>query len=935
MFRFIVVLFFLVAPVLCIAQEFGANRANSKWHTIGNKQVQLIYPAAEDSIATGILSLIARINTVQDSSIGPKRKPVAIVLQSESTISNGYVTLAPWHSAFYLTSPTNPFELGTLNWNSQLALHEYRHVQQYSNYNTGLAKWMHLLLGEQGQAFANALTIPDWFFEGDAVFQETFRSAQGRGRTPAFNNGYRALWDAGIHYRFMKLRNGSLKNYVPDHYALGYQVVSYGREKFGETFWRNVTQNAAAARGIFYPFQKAVKQYSKLPYTNFINNSFDYNKSKLLNAENKITVLPGKVLNEENAVFTPNGALVYLKNDYASLPAFVYKNGNQLKKIRTRDQSLDHYFGYAKNKIVYASFRPSTRWAYVNYSELQLLNTDNGQQKRISFKTRYFTPSLSVTADSIIALQITTSGAQQLHLLKVNGQLLKAMPNNDHFSYFHPVFFKNNILVAAKNKEDKMTLLQIEPATGTAKILLPWSVNMLGYLSVTGDTVYFTSSYKGQDRLMAYDAINHQQFLLVSDSDNLSTGRYQPVVQGSKLVYARFTAGGYRLQQQDLHQMSWVPLAGAGTIGLADSVNSLTGFGNTQQYNVDRYPKTTKFFNFHSWLPLYQDPVFSFSLLGQNVLNTFQSELYAKYNRNEGYKQVGFAGLFGGFFPFVYGDFNYTFDRHAKINNQQVYWNQLQAGIGLKAPLNLSRGRSLSAINIAEELVWSKDYFKSAEALASFKSNYIYLNHHLRFYHQLQQAKQAFNPRFAQTLRINFRHTIQQYQSRQLMMTSAFYFPGLLANHSVVMQLAGQFRDSARGIRFSNDFPFARGYASDNFQKMMKLGINYQLPVCYPDAGLFNIVYLLRIRSNFFYDQAFVKDKQLLGKANFNLQRSFGNELFFDTRWWNQLPVSFGIRYARLLDKDIAGSAGFNRWQFVVPVNLLPGGLNTKHTLAF
>jgi hypothetical protein len=52
------------------------------------------------------------------------------------------------------------------------------------------------------------------------------------------------------------------------------------------------------------------------------------------------------------------------------------------------------------------------------------------------------------------------------------------------------------------------------------------------------------------------------------------------------------------------------------------------------------------------------------------------------------------------------------------------------------------------------------------------------------------------------------------------------------------------------------------------------------------------------------------------------LFRSYGTEVFFDTKWWNQLPVSFGIRYSRLIDPDFEGR-GPNQWEFILPLNLL------------
>src|SRR5438045_6458972 len=101
----------------------------------------------------------------------------------------------------------------------------------------------------------------------------------------------------------MKLRNGSFKHFVPDHYALGYLLVAYGREKYGESFWKNVTHDAASYKGLFYPFQKAIKKYSGKSYVEFRNEAFDYFKDRfnLKNSSRDITS-PGKFFNEEYPV---------------------------------------------------------------------------------------------------------------------------------------------------------------------------------------------------------------------------------------------------------------------------------------------------------------------------------------------------------------------------------------------------------------------------------------------------------------------------------------------------------------------------------------------------------------------------------------------------------------------------------------------------------
>lgn len=89
-----------------------------------------------------------------------------------------------------------------------------------------------------------------------------------------------------------------------------------------------------------------------------------------------------------------------------------------------------------------------------------------------------------------------------------------------------------------------------------------------------------------------------------------------------------------------------------------------------------------------------------------------------------------------------------------------------------------------------------------------------------------------------------------------------------------------------------------------------------------PDAGFADIFYLLRVRANLFYDDTYAED--FLANGNkFNASfRSTGTEIYFDTKWWNEANVSIGVRYSRLLNDDLFGGSGRNRWEIILPVNI-------------
>ena len=121
--------------------------------------------------------------------------------------------------------------------------------------------------------------------------------------------------------------------------------------------------------------------------------------------------------------------------------------------------------------------------------------------------------------------------------------------------------------------------------------------------------------------------------------------------------------------------------------------------------------------------------------------------------------------------------------------------------------------------------------------------SYAYLNNQLVFAIQTQQVRQQIFPKWAGTIRLQFRNAINRYSSLQWLTAGNQYFPGFARNHSLVLGWAVGGRDSLPGIRFSNNFPFARGYETLNLFRMQRSGISYHFPIAYPDAGLAQIVY--------------------------------------------------------------------------------------------
>jgi hypothetical protein len=198
--------------------------------------------------------------------------------------------------------------------------------------------------------------------------------------------------------------------------------------------------------------------------------------------------------------------------------------------------------------------------------------------------------------------------------------------------------------------------------------------------------------------------------------------------------------------------------------------------------------------------------------------------------------------------------------------------------------------------------------------------NFNFIEGRLNFAQQIQKAYQHIYPRFAQTLSVQYRGAVNKVTANQLLVNGSVYLPGVHANHNLVIDAAFHRRDTMNEYRFSNNFPFSRGYQAVDFPRMWKFGANYHFPLLYPDRGFGNIVYFNRVRTNAFFDHTLGKSLRTGATFSYN---TVGGELFFDTRWWNQQDVSFGLRYNYPLSNDVRTRINFTRWEIILPVSLI------------
>ena len=124
-------------PCALQAQVFGGNPSSVKWKQVSTDTARIIFPAGLDSQAKRIASIVHYLQKEKPVSLGDKHKKINIVLQNQTIVPNAYVGLGPYRSEFYITPNAGNFDQGSIAWPDLLALHEYRHVQQFNNFKHG------------------------------------------------------------------------------------------------------------------------------------------------------------------------------------------------------------------------------------------------------------------------------------------------------------------------------------------------------------------------------------------------------------------------------------------------------------------------------------------------------------------------------------------------------------------------------------------------------------------------------------------------------------------------------------------------------------------------------------------------------------------------------------------------------------------------------
>lgn len=936
---FLLPLFFVLAHG-AQTQTFGGHPPGLNWQQINTDNVRVIFPAGMEAPAQRTAGIINFIHEHNLRSVGNQTEKIDLVIQNQTVIPNGFVTLAPYHSEFFATPPQDPALLGSLEWMDVLAIHEYRHALQFTNAERGFTALLRGLFGEQGWAGGAFFSIPGWYWEGDAVLAETALTDAGRGRLPAFSLEQRAVLLNDRRYSYMKARNGSWKDLLPNHYQLGYALNKYGREQFGNDVWKEVFHDAAAYRKIIYPFSGALKRHTGIRTPKLYRQTYDSLAIAWKSEQERLSLTDFTLVNqdEKRQVTSYNfprplsdGNIVCVKEGYDKIARLVAIDPKGKEHcITTQGIVIDNYISVKNDKIAWSELGTHLRWGNVYYSSIVTYDYNTGEKNCLTADTKYFSPAFSHSGDKIAAVYISENQQNEIHVLDArSGEVIVRLPNPDNHFIMYPQWTEDDLaLVFVDKTGGRMALVRQDIAEGTKTPLTAYSAHVINTPYVSGNQVYFSASFSGIDNIYAI-SMGEQG---VRQMTSVPLGAYQPAVSkdGNTLYFSNFSVTGYDLARMPVVPSNWRSIVIKEPVEMypvtafeAEGGNILDEIKD-ENYAVENYRPALGGLRLHSWTYVSEGPG-SVAIVGlmNNVLNTTAVTLGLGYNTNERQPELTGTFQYGGYFPVVKLEGGYSRRQADYLQTDRIErlnFDEGRFGAGFSIPLQHYHGAYFTGLELSAMAFYRtvSDYKRDTLPVFRDELNFAHADLGLSFYNLRKTAPQHIHPRFGQVLRAGYQQAFERSDIQRFWLQSRLYLPGLLPNHNLVLE--GDYQEEAltNAYQFGDLFEYARGYAVPVNDSVWRLGANYHFPIVYPDWGFGGLLYFRRFRGNIFYDESRFR---LLG-GTFD-QRSTGGEFIMDTQWFN-LPVvlSLGLRYSRLLETDFRDPDRKGRFEFFLVTDL-------------
>ncbi len=884
--------------------DWGQDPASVKWRTLKTRDFRYIFPSTYEKNAVRIMHYLdtVRPQIGYGFTHGPLKR-IPLIVHSQNFSPNGIMMLAPKRMELIVTPDAQAFAFPNLK---ELSVHEYRHAVQYNNLNKGMIRVLGWLLGQQGW-LVGAGFMPMWAMEGDAVLTETQMSTFGRGLQPSFSIEYRAMaiegaWDG---YRTDKFFSGSYKDHMPDHYKLGYQMLAWADDHYGENVLDKTSRFSSRNPYMIFPFSIGLKKYYGRNTQTLMKDAFaavsDYWRS-LPQEDNTAQIV--ETPRTSYTTYTspralPDGRIVALKTDLDRPSHLVLVDGETGgEHVLCNTGPVNSPLSTDGTTVWWTEYRRSTFWEQRVHSQLCSYDLATGRK---ATHPEYRNVLFPVAAgDGLAMVEYDQSGVYTI----CRGEEKFAVP--DTVSVHGLAYERRTDRLYFIGLSDSGMWIGVAGDGETGQITQP-SYASLSNLTAGEGVLYFNSIASGKDEAHIYDLAARKEY-------RVTTSRYgsfspSPLPSGDGVILTTYTPGGYLLARQsfDRDTLPEIPWAKVPPNVLNPerrrwpvmNMDEVKVDGNTS-LPTKRYRKGLNLFNLHSWAPAYYEA--DNLMTGERFDIKAGITLMSQNNLNSAYTQLSYGWT--GRHNVLHGKFNYSgripkFELDVRWSDMEQYVAQPPEGVGLTTrpadffeltgriyvPLLLSSGASQRML--APSVEYQYENMKLYNHIdRSFKTGVHKVAFGLQFSRNRRMAHRDFLPRFGYAVRVNL--TVDPFNYEFANLWSAFgrlYLPGLAPHHSITMR--GAYQRSQDGFRYiyrlKELFPRGADWNAVAARRYFAAAVDYQLPVWYPDGGINSLLYFRRVRLNPGVDYARAENLWApdRGRKWHNLW-SYGADLIFD-----------------------------------------------------
>jgi hypothetical protein len=862
-----------------------------RWQEVRTPHFRVLYAGGLDSAAQRTAARLEQLHGPGVATLGVNPRPISVVLQSQTTVSNGFVTFLPRHAEFFIT-PEQGLGLGTVDWLDGLVVHEFRHVGQFEKARQGVGRVLGPLLGDGALGVA-AVGVPQWFFEGDAVGTETALTRSGRGRIPYFSVGLRANLLAGRRYSYQKAVNGSLRDNVPDWYVLGYFMTSYLKAHYGLEVWSRVLDRYY--RFPFYPFSfsDGIRRTTGLTVEQVYDRSMaeiDSTWRTQLAAQPAATPARAFRVQASEKVFTQyqypqyvtDSTVLALKSGLGHIAQFVLlsRTGRERVAFVPGQLNIPDMLSVKGGKAVWPEYQQNARWGQQIASELKVLDLATGRLTRLGKGRRYSAAALSPDGRRLVATRTDAAYHHALIILDAQtGAEIQTLPNPANDFYQQPRWHPDGRrVVAVALRPAGKTLVLLDP-TGQGRDLLPVANVNLANPQPWRDFVLYNSAQAGTDNIYAVSTRTGQTYRVTSRP----FGAYHAAVapDGRTLAFHDYRATGARVVEMPLDTLAWtaVPPAAAdppgpyaATLAAQEPASRLVPRlllrpdSATVRYGVHRYVPLAHAFNLFSY-GVVQSPVgnaVAVGLRSQDLLSTTQLFAGLGYDQTERTFSGTAAVSYQGRYPVFDADFTYGGRDAAVVYQGQLLrdqWQYARLTAGVRLPLNLTHSKYLQGLSVGAYLLHEQvfGYNLPGPILTEARPNRPLnaLQTSVSYASQLKRSARDVAPRGGWALLSTSRITPfgRGLDARQWGGQASLYLPGLRA-HDAVRLRAGYQWQSQLQYQFAPTINIARGEGYVSFDRLAVLSFDYNLPLAFVHWELGRVLYVQRLRATVFGDLA-------------------------------------------------------------------------------